>query len=344
MVSPVTNTDWLQCIERLMHDSARSALAALPRFHCLLDEQPDHLVPEHYLRNQAFHCLADGPLFLNPCCLFARDGELPRQLDRDPCLHDLAFDPDTVWLQDPGSEALLPFSLSSGLFDCLAKLPSGQPAAPALAPELRYSLAMAGVLVPQEYASERRRQWAETVVHWKAQFQSRGYAPVGCLIHPFHVAALRRYFRGLIRAGKMQLGDTQSARRFVAHNESVSRFFQHQLTKTVAGVVGEPVKPSYVYVASYQEGAVLKKHTDREQCEFSITLCIDYSPEPFLETPWPLRLHTPSATTTVFQAIGDGLLYRGRELPHARGPLPAGHTSTSIFFHFVRENFDGPLD
>jgi hypothetical protein len=38
------------------------------------------------------------------------------------------------------------------------------------------------------------------------------------------------------------------------------------------------------------------------------------------------------------------LLYRGRELPHFRDVLPAGHSSTSIFFHYVREGFAGTLD
>jgi hypothetical protein len=30
-------------------------------------------------------------------------------------------------------------------------------------------------------------------------------------------------------------------------------------------------------------------------------------------------------------------------LPHSREPLPEGHTSTSIFFHYVREDFVGSL-
>jgi hypothetical protein len=184
----------------------------------------------------------------------------------------------------------------------------------------------------------------DLVERWRSPFRERGYAPASDLIHPFHIAALRRYYRQMIRSGAMELGDGQSSRRYVAHNDNVARFFHRQLAPTVAAIAGEPIKPSYVYVASYQPGAVLAKHTDREQCEFSITLCIDYSPEPVRETPWPLQLHTPSATVTVFQAIGDALLYRGCELPHSRGPLPAGHTSTSIFFHYVRESFDGPLD
>jgi hypothetical protein len=112
----------------------------------------------------------------------------------------------------------------------------------------------------------------------------------------------------------------------------------------VTAFAGEPVKPSYVYLASYQSGAILEKHTDREQCEFSMTLCLDYSPEPRHATPWPLHLHKKSGKVTVFQAIGDALLYRGCQLPHSRNRLAEGQTSTSIFFHYVREDFTGSLD
>ena len=78
--------------------------------------------------------------------------------------------------------------------------------------------------------------------------------------------------------------------------------------------------------------------------EFSISLCLDYWPEPRNETPWPLKLETDSGQVAIFQGIGDGLLYRGCELPHWRDRLPEGHMSTSIFFHYVPADFAGPLD
>jgi hypothetical protein len=115
------------------------------------------------------------------------------------------------------------------------------------------------------------------------------------------------------------------------------------MAEAVSAIAAEPVKPSYVYMASYLSGAELKKHTDREQCEFSVTLCVDFSPEPELETPWPIRLDTATGTSTVYQAMGDGLAYRGTKLPHYRCALPEGMTSTSIFFHYVAESFTGSL-
>jgi hypothetical protein len=167
---------------------------------------------------------------------------------------------------------------------------------------------------------------------------------VAGLIHPFHLGALRRYYRYLIRSGRVQLGDGQSPRRFVVHNESVTRFFHWQLSTAVSAIVGEPVKPSYCYLASYQSGAMLPRHTDRPQCEFSVTMLVDCSPEPAVESPWPIHLQTSSGETTVYQAIGDGLVYRGRTLPHYRTAQPDGSTSTSVFFHYVPESFAGPLD
>lgn len=203
---------------------------------------------------------------------------------------------------------------------------------------------MANILVSGDALSKRRERWIQTTSHLSREFINKGYAPISGLIHPFHIAALRRYYRYLIRAGRFQQGDEQSSRRYVLHNEAVARFFHHQLTTSVDAIAGEPVKPSYVYIASYQGGAKLEKHTDREQCEFSVTLCLDYSPEPRRQTGWPIQLHTPTGRVTVFQAIGDGLVYRGRELPHSRDPLPPQETSTSIFFHYVRESFSGSLD
>jgi hypothetical protein len=209
---------------------------------------------------------------------------------------------------------------------------------------VRRLLATAGVFVGQKEAECRLGQWSEIARKGAQQFREKGYAPLANLIHPFHVAALRRYYRQAIRRGSIRLGDEQSSRRYVAHNEGVARFFHHQIANAISAIAGEPVKPSYVYFASYLSGAELKKHTDREQCEFSVTLCLDFSPEPVGATSWPIRVDTPGGTATICQALGDGLVYRGTKVPHYRSVLSEGSTSTSIFFHYVPADFSGPLE
>jgi hypothetical protein len=333
---------WLAWIEQLAVAPAGDGRGnELPRslFHCRLDDQPDHLVPTPLLRPVYWEGLSDRPLFVNPCCVFTAEGEVPADVPNG----GFAGQRPIAWIRDPGSEALQPFWLGPELRGVLSGVQPGDLAPSPLSPHVRRALVMANILVPDDYASHRRRQWAEIVSITGSQFQQQGYAPVGRLIHPFHIAALRRYYRHQLRTGKLHLGDGQSPLRYVAHNDPVACFFHQQLTSAITAFAGEPVKPSYVYLAAYQPGATLEKHTDREQCDFSVTLCLDYSPEPRNATPWPLYLHKKSGKVTVFQAIGDALLYRGCQVPHSRDALPEEHTSTSIFFHYVREDFTGSL-
>jgi len=314
------------------------------QFHCLLDEQPTHLVPKRFLVAEAGRS-ATGPLFVSPHCHFSRDGELPAEVDELGRLPEgFAWEGTMAWVRDPGTGAILPFWLGPRFSGLLDGLQPGDAAPADLPPDVLSVLSAAGVLVEEDYAEKRSKEWVEVVEHCAARFQENSYVPIGRLIHPYHLAALRRYYRYLMRNGKLRLGDGQAPRRYVAHNETLARFFHLQMTAVVAVIVEEHVKPSYVYLGSYLGGEKLGKHTDREQCEFSISLCLDFSPEPARETGWPLYLDTKAGKVTVHQAIGDGLLYRGRELAHYRDPLPQGNTSTSVFFHYVRESFSGSLD
>jgi hypothetical protein len=249
-----------------------------------------------------------------------------------------------AWVRDAATGFLLPFWLGPILKDLVRNLIPLRPVPDWMPDDARTSLTAAGILIPENYATERRSKWKEKVETSASLFCNRGYAPLTDLIHPFHIAAMRRYYRHLIRTGTIRLGDAQSPRRYVAYNDPVARFFHRQIAVTLSAVAGQPLKPSYVYLASYLSGAELKKHTDREQCEFSVTFCLDFSPEPALETPWPIRLDTTAGTVTVYQAIGDALAYRGTRLPHYRRMLPEGQTSTSIFFHYVAADFAGSLN
>ena len=326
--------------------SRQTHTATLPpdRFYCLLDELPLHLLPQSALKSLRF---ADGirrPLYLNPECLLCPAGQVPEKLvPQKELLAGFALQHTIAWVRNPATGSLSPFWLGPRLEAAVRSLRQGEPVPSSLTNRERSLFAAAEILVP-EGASQPNRAHEDMVKGAARLFQEKGYAPLRDLIHPFHIAALRRYYRYLIRTGAIRLGDRQSPRRYVAYNEPVARFFHRQIAATLSAVAGEPLKPSYVYLASYLSGAELKKHTDREQCEFSITLCLDFSPEPALETPWPIQLDTPTSTVTVYQALGDGLAYRGTRLPHYRRRLNEDQTSTSIFFHYVAADFEGSLD
>ena len=345
MASTVNNPAWLEWMTTLMGGVSRQTQAATfppDRFYCLLDELPLHLVARHAFSSRL---VQEGRrLYLNPECSLHSGGDLPEELaQREEIVSAFALQGTIAWVRHPGTDALSPFWLGPALEEVVLRLKADEPVPPSVPNNVRFVLAAAGILIPEGLDAQRVLNRDQFVASARAAFRERGYAPLPGLIHPFHVAALRRYYRCLIRKGTIRLGDEQSSLRYVIHNEPVARFFHQQMARTLSSIVGEILKTSYVYLASYQSGAELKKHIDREQCEFSVTLALDFSPEPQLATPWPIHLDTERGRVTVFQALGDGLAYRGTRLPHYRDILGIGQTSTSIFFHYVSEDFDGQL-
>ncbi|MCU1300985.1 MAG: hypothetical protein JWQ87_1269 [Candidatus Sulfotelmatobacter sp.] len=322
--------------------------AALPpgEFHCLLDELPLHLIPRRRIEFlRARQKASAQPLFFNPRCLLLSNGNAPPELEpQRHLLKNFDLRGMVAWVTDPAMNAVLPFWLGRRLEFFVSRIRPGGPVPDSVPEDARFLLETAGILTREDDAERRIAEWNEVVKKSGQEFREKGYAVLGNLIHPFHLAALRRYYRHAVRHKAFPLGDEQCPLRYGVHNESVARFFHHQIARALCGIVGEAIKPSYVYLASYMGGAELTKHKDREQCEFSVTFCLDFSPEPELATSWPIRLDTPEGTVTVYQALGDGLAYRGTRLPHYRHELAEGNMSTSIFFHYVAADFSGRLE
>ena len=182
------------------------------------------------------------------------------------------------------------------------------------------------------------------IIQARSAFTRNGFAAIPKLLSAEAVGALRRHYRSLVKSGSMSLGDEQCARRYVMHNEPVARHLQQCVTRIMSEVSAKPIKPSYTYSVVYLSGAELPCHRDRVQCEYSITICIDFWPDPAQTTSWPINLVTSSGPIAIYQGLGDALFYRGRILPHFRTPLSSGHTSTSLLLHYVDEALKGPLE
>jgi hypothetical protein len=348
MASSLDNPAWVDWMTTLMGEASRQSYAStLPpdRYYCLLDELPLHLLPQHAVHSLRVRDDQYQPVYLNPECILCAAGQLPDEFASSmELLSGFALQGNMAWVRNPSTGSLLPFWIGPEVDGALRDLRWNEPVPSSVRRRMRSLLTAADILLSEGQIDQRRHKSEEGLQKASETFRKQGYAPVGALIHPFHIAALRRYYRYLIRTGAIRLGDGQSPRRYVAYNEPVARFFHRDIAATLAAVAGESLKPSYVYLASYLSGAELKRHTDRAQCEFSVTLCLDFSPEPSLATPWPIRLDVPTGTVTVYQALGDGLAYRGTRLPHYRDPLGERQTSTSIFFHYVSSDFAGSLD
>jgi hypothetical protein len=308
-------------------------------YHCLLDEQPYYLVPTRLYRPDA----AQEQLVVNPLCRFSWLEATPDELAaRVPFAEYMLPAEWMVWVEDPGSQAIWPYWLGHEFAGYLANLSPGYRVDESLPPHALWVLMQANVVVDPNFSEQRRAEWAQHVWNSARDFE-RGYVRVEHLIPAFHLGAMRRYYRHHTRRGSFQMGDGQVARRYVSHNDGVARFFQYQLTNAVNDIARASVRPTYSYLVAYESGAELECHTDREQCEYSITMCIDATPEPQDQSPWPICLQVQDGVLAVWQHLGESLLYRGRYLPHYRPQLPDGCTSTSLLFHYVDSDFTGSL-
>lgn len=177
------------------------------------------------------------------------------------------------------------------------------------------------------------------------EFAREGYTSLPGLLPETQVHALGRYFRELASEGFLERHADQSILRHIAHDHPVTRFWHEQLNDRVSRLVGRKTKPSYSFVSYYLEGGDLFWHTDRDPCEYTITLLVDYDPlDADGRSAWALHLKDRQGRQrSIFQRLGDALIFKGRELPHGRDRKPDGHRSGSILFHYVDDTYEGSL-
>lgn len=342
--SPLVTQERRNELNRALHFMLAKVRCRGHALSCFLDAPPSALIPRRTRPADAISA-ADRELVVNPSFQYAPSGELPAALGAmGPPMDGLLGGSPLGWIEDAGRGVWTPLWARGEWPAILASLQPGQPAPAALTPGVRETLVAANVLVAPSGERDQRAKWDAVCRDAGAQFERYGYAIVRDLLPPVLIGALRDYYRALVAGGQLPRGDDQVPDRFRLHSEPVAMFFHPQLASLLSRVAAEPVRPSYLYFASYPPGAALPRHVDRVQCEFSISLLIDYSPEPDGPCGWPLFLEhaaLPGGVVAADLGIGDAVIYRGRELAHYRHPLPEGHQSSSLFFHYVGEDFAG---
>ena len=190
---------------------------------------------------------------------------------------------------------------------------------------------------------KQKKQWKQKIELARVNFKRQGYAKIEDIISSKQQFTLQRHMRELVSHHYFgPLNDGQVERRMGIHNESVTAALHLRLTKLVSLITDEDLKPSYAYLGCYLDGAELKPHIDRPQCQFNLSIVFDMSDEQGqMPEPWPIFLKKNNKTTAVNLAIGSGLLYQGTELEHWREPLPKGQRAIVCFYHFVEKTFKG---
>ena len=122
---------------------------------------------------------------------------------------------------------------------------------------------------------------------------------------------------------------------------SVARYWHPQYRSIHSGIrkklekaIGRELYNTYYYDRFYFDHQELTPHTDRDACEISVSVHVSTNlPEPHSQ--WPLYIKTPDTYTdkthretlvpgenrSVVLGPGDGMIYKGCERPHWRGPM-----------------------
>lgn len=131
-----------------------------------------------------------------------------------------------------------------------------------------------------------------------------------------------------------QKGDPQAPNSLIMSHEIVFETLLEQTWSELEELLGTKLLPTYAYARLYSNGDELKKHTDRDSCEVSMTLQLGRSHN----YAWPIYM----GNARYDLAEGDAILYRGCDVEHWREPCdgPDSYYSGQCFLHFVLE--DGP--
>ena len=101
------------------------------------------------------------------------------------------------------------------------------------------------------------------------------------------LSVLQEYYSTTIDKGVFLLGDKQS-KRFKAHNEPMSRLLHYEMLPLIEHIVGKPLQPTYTYLSCYVKDSDLPAHTDRADCEYTVSYVINKP----TGVNWPIYFHT----------------------------------------------------
>ena len=247
-----------------------------------------------------------------------------------------------LWHRGAAHEPTLPWWPSAECVAALAALQAGAAPRAEFAAALR-ALAAQDIVAPASAAGAGATAGAARDQGGDF-FARHGYAAMPGILPPAQIAAWRDYWQRLAALEVLPDRGDAGARRG-SHGEPSSALLLQLMQPLVEAVVGAALKPSYSYAWIYRRGAAMPLHRDREACRATVSVLVDYAPAMDGPTPWPLGIHPRGggAPVEIRQALGDAVVFSGRELDHFRPPFTAGTRSTSLLLHYVDRDFSGVL-
>lgn len=111
----------------------------------------------------------------------------------------------------------------------------------------------------------------------------------------------------------------------------------------IENAIGIDLTPTYSYHRLYTTDTELERHTDRESCEISATVCLGYNVKnmdvkKYPDYDWPMYVKgIDNKDQPVHLKPGEMLIYRGCKVEHWREPFP-GLNHAQAFIHYNETN------
>ena len=165
-------------------------------------------------------------------------------------------------------------------------------------------------------------------------FQQKGFQKVEGFIPPFFSTYLKNYFTLRVQNDPSLGGDPQAPKSHCVYGDPAFDMVMAMSTEDIGNIVGKKLIPQYTYARIYKNGSVLEKHTDRPECQYSVTLCLGGIYE-FETDKWPIWIKDRADKShEVLLEEGDMLVYSGCELEHWRDKFE-GERQYQLFMHYV---------
>ncbi len=104
------------------------------------------------------------------------------------------------------------------------------------------------------------------------------------VIHNDMLELLKSYYKTTREKNVWILGDKQS-NRYKAHNEPMARFLHYEILPLIEKITEKRLMPTYTYLSSYKKDSDLPPHTDRADCEYTVSFLINK------DVDWPIYCH-----------------------------------------------------
>ena len=163
------------------------------------------------------------------------------------------------------------------------------------------------------------------------QFDEQGFQKIEKFIPTFFSTYLRNYFNLRVQNDPSLKGDPQAPNAHCVYGDPAFEMVMAMSAKDIGEIVDKTLIPTYTYARIYKKGSNLKIHTDRPECQYSVTLCLGGE----YEKPWPIWIKDYDGKShEVPLDEGDIVVYRGTALRHWREKFE-GHRQFQLFMHYV---------